>query len=105
MNEELASKLRDTNAWTRILYIVMFGLVLYVAAAVVLLVVLLLVVFTLLTGERDARMQGFAASLAEYVAQVLRYITYNTDVRPFPFSDWPAPPQAGAAKEGDTPAD
>lgn len=100
MNEELTDKLSNKDAWKRIVLIVLFALVLYVAAAVVMLVVAVHVVFTLFTGERNARVQAFGATLSEYVAQVLRYVTYTSDAMPFPFSDWPeAPPAAAPAPE------
>jgi len=96
MNEELSDKLGNKDSWKRIALIVLFALVLYVAAAVVMLVVAVHIAFTLFTGERNDRVQAFGASLSEYIAQVLRFVTYTSDTMPFPFADWPPAPPVDA---------
>ena len=46
----------------------------------------------LFTGQSNPRLKDFGLSLARYAYQVLEYLTFNTEVRPFPFdTEWPAP--------------
>jgi hypothetical protein len=46
----------------------------------------------LFTGKPNARLLDVGLSLAQYVYQVVEYLTFNTEVRPFPFdAEWPAP--------------
>lgn len=44
--------------------------------------------FVLITGNRNARLQGFNESLSRYVYDVLRFIMFVSDNKPFPFADW-----------------
>jgi len=54
-------------------------------------VVVLQVGWSLITSTASARLMRFGASLGEYLREIARFVTYNTDDMPFPFSDWPEP--------------
>ena len=81
-----------TNAtvWMRGLYIIVFGVILYFVFALVWLLVIFQFLTKLLTGELNQQLRRFAAPLSRYVSQILDYITFQSDERPFPFSPWPA---------------
>ena len=52
-------------------------------------VVLLQLVLRLMKGQPDACLQAFGDSLSQYIAQIGRFGTFNTDHKPWPLSDWP----------------
>jgi hypothetical protein len=55
-------------------------------------IVLLQFLHVLFTGKPNVRLLDAGLSLAQYVYQVVEYLTFNTEVRPFPFdAEWPAP--------------
>ena len=60
-----------------------------VAEAVVVLLVLFQFVTILLTGHANQNALRLGYNLSTYVYQVLQFQTFNTESRPFPFSDWP----------------
>lgn len=76
--------------WMRGLYIIIFGVILYFAFALVWLLVVFQFLTKLFTGELNQQLRRFAAPLSRYVSQILSYITFQSDERPFPFSPWPA---------------
>ena len=46
--------------------------------------------WVLFTGETNQKLQEFGKSLATYTNQIILYLTFNTEERPFPFDvDWP----------------
>jgi hypothetical protein len=45
----------------------------------------------LITANTSERLRAFGASLGEYLRQIVRFITYNSEDMPFPFADWPEP--------------
>jgi hypothetical protein len=53
-------------------------------------VVVLQFTFVLLGSAPNARLLAFGRSLGSYVQQVVNYQTFNTEEKPFPFSDWPS---------------
>ena len=44
-----------------------------------------------LTNEDTEQLNEFSESLACYISQIVRYITNNSDTKPYPFTDWPLP--------------
>jgi hypothetical protein len=45
--------------------------------------------YLLVTGKTVERLLIFGENLSRYFYQIIRYLTFNTEERPFPFSDWP----------------
>ena len=39
----------------------------------------------------ESSTKNFLADLNAFTFSALQYVTFNSDQRPFPFSDWPAP--------------
>ncbi|MFW5500857.1 MULTISPECIES: DUF4389 domain-containing protein [unclassified Maridesulfovibrio] len=46
--------------------------------------------FLLITGSHLTPLREFADRLSNYAFSLLKYATLNSNVRPFPFSDFPA---------------
>ena len=46
-------------------------------------------VLTLITGQINANLRCFSATLVLYVTQLVEFLTYLSEVKPFPFSDLP----------------
>ena len=47
--------------------------------------------WVLFTGETNRQLQQVGQSIASYLYEIVRYLTFNTDDKPFPFGgDWPA---------------
>jgi hypothetical protein len=44
-----------------------------------------------LTGQTNGNLKNFGASLARYIYSCLLFVTYNSDDKPYPFAQWPAP--------------
>ena len=76
--------------WMRGLHIIIFGVILYFVFGLVWLLVIFQFLTKLFTGGLNQQLRRFAAPLSRYVSQVLNYITFQSDERPFPFSPWPA---------------
>lgn len=89
-NRQLEENLKSRATWLRLLFMIVFVLIYSLTRLVVGAVVVLQFLWVLFTGETNPRMKHFGASLATYTYQILLYLTYNSDERPFPFDlDWP----------------
>lgn len=89
--------LKSRSTWMRLLFMVLF-LVLYgISRLVVTAVIVIQFLHVLFTGEPNQPLLRFGQSLATYTYQIVAYLTFVTDVRPFPFDvDWPSgPPLSG----------
>ncbi len=93
MTDEAASgfkphwKARET--WVRGLFMLLFGLVFWIAEFLMVMVAAFQFGFVLFTGRTNERLLDFGDDLSRLFYQLVRYLTFNTDEKPFPFSDWP----------------
>ena len=69
---------------------VLFAIVLCIVKVVLFAVILLQVILTLFTGSQNERTTKFGGQLGLYACQVFHFLTYYSESRPFPFSDWPS---------------
>ncbi|MCP4699421.1 MAG: DUF4389 domain-containing protein [Gammaproteobacteria bacterium] len=77
------------STWLRGFFIVMYTILFHVAKIVIGAVVLFQFGSMLFTGKVNERLLVFGQSLSVYTYQVMRYLTYNSDEKPFPLSSWP----------------
>lgn len=75
----------------RMLWMVIFALIWQVAEIVLGVLVLLQLGYRLIYGSPNAGMQGFGDSLSQYLRQIGRFGTFNSEQKPWPFADWPTP--------------
>jgi hypothetical protein len=75
------------ETWLRGLFMLLFAVLYTIAEVVVTAVVLLQFLIVVVTGERNERLTGLGERLSLYVYDLLRFLTYNSEQRPFPFSD------------------
>lgn len=94
--EEVKDHIKDGSAWLRLLYMVLFAIIYSVAEVVLFAVVVFQFLSVLFTGNRNEKLLALGGQLSTFIYQVLRYLTYNSDLKPYPFDEWPA---AEAAKE------
>ena len=56
------------------------------------------------TTKPNENLAGFGALLVAYVSQILNFVTFNSESRPFPFSDFPGgqvdPAEVAGADDG-----
>lgn len=87
--QQLKSNLTSSRHWLRLLFMLLFALVLQVAAAVMWVIVVLLFLFALVTGQPNLRLRTFAGTLATFIYQCWQFLSYNSEEKPYPFQDWP----------------
>jgi len=86
--EQIKKNLKDSKQWTRILYMVLFAIILYFASIVTGIVIVVQAIFALITGEDNKNLRELGAGLAQYINQIYLFLTYNDQRKPFPFAAW-----------------
>lgn len=89
-NEQLKSNLTSSKHWLRLVFMLLFAAVLQLASLVMWVLVAVQFVFSLITGEDNQHLRRFGHSLSTYIYDVLKFLCYSSEEKPFPFSDWPA---------------
>lgn len=90
MSDDFVENLKKPSAWVRILFMAGFVVALYVSGIVLMVLMLAQILFTLLTADDNPNLRRLGGCLAAYVAQILAFLTYNTDQKPFPFLPFPS---------------
>ena len=91
----LEEHLKSRSTWLRLFFMIVVSVFYAVARLVTTIVVIAQFCHVLFTGQVNERLREFGQSLATYTYQVVTYLTFNTEVRPFPFdAEWPHGAQA-----------
>lgn len=87
----LAKNLKSKWIWMRLIFMLIIALLYSVSRVVVGSVVVVQFFWVLFAGETNLKLRVFGKSLATYTNQIILYLTFNTEERPFPFDlDWPS---------------
>lgn len=87
----LEEHLRNRSTWKRFLFMIVVAVLFWLGVIVGLMVILLQFLWVLFTGRTKKEFSAVGRQLAEYSKEIVLYLSFNTDERPFPFDrDWPS---------------
>ena len=81
--------LKNKSVWIRLLYMILFTILYSIAEVVIFAVAVYQFLSVLFTGNKDEKILNLGKSLSAYVYQVLQFLTFNTESKPYPMGDWP----------------
>ena len=88
--DDLKNKLLNPKHWVRLaLMLLMYVILSLLIKAVLFIVLFVQWILVMLNGEPNARLLHFTKGMNVYAYQIMEFITFNSDTRPFPLSDWP----------------
>ena len=103
---KLEKNLKTKSTWMRLVFMVIFYLIVALASMVASAVVIFGFFWVLFTGEPNASLRRFGAGLSAYISEILSYLTYNTETKPFPFDgEWPAESGEAVSESADDSSD
>jgi len=82
--------LKSRSTWMRLVFMLVFWVLAGVTTFVASVVILIGFVWVLFTGETNDQLRKMGQGIATYISQIINYLTYNTEEKPFPFGEWPA---------------
>jgi len=86
---DVKENVRNVDTWMRGLFIVIFGVIFYFLIGIVWLLVIFQFITKVITGALNEQLEKFSTGLTQYALQILNYVTYQSEIRPFPFSPLP----------------
>jgi len=96
--EDLKKHVKDKDTWLRFVYLVVFGFAFYLSIILTFATSIFQFLAKLFGGHSFVGLSEFGTNLANYQAQVTRFLTFASDDKPFPFAAFPT-------KEPQTPSD
>jgi len=91
MDPELKKHLTAKDQWIRLFFMAIFAIVSYVVQILVWIVSAVQFVITIVTGKNNKNLLHFGEGLSIYAFHIMKFLTYVTEEKPFPFSHWPGP--------------
>ena len=73
----------------RVIYMLLFAVVSWALCWILAATTVVQLVVRLLNGRPNPDLTRFGASLARYARQVIEFLTFVTELAPYPFTAWP----------------
>lgn len=102
MLEQIRGNIRRGEIWIRGFHMLLFAVIYSVVEVVLAAVVVFQFGFVLLSAQRNPALLKFGESLSRFIYEIVLFLTFNTEHKPFPFGDWPtanAPPPTRPSME------
>jgi len=96
MSDDIVENLKQPAQWIRIAFMIAMAVALYLAGTILTLLIFAQALFGLLTGAANRNLRELGAALTLYVRQLLDFLTYNSEFKPFPFAPFPVVESAPA---------
>ena len=92
MSGKLRNKLTRPSIWLRLVSMIVLAIAFNIAEIVIFAVVVFQFLASLFTRRPNAQFTRFGRNLARYLEQIIAFMTFATEEKPFPFSQWPDVP-------------
>jgi len=89
MNTNVIENAQTDNQWIRLLYMILFLFILKVMIVITFFSAIIQFVYRLINKKSEESLLKLGGNLGEYLRQVVEFLLYKTETKPFPFSDWP----------------
>ena len=80
---------KQGSIWVRGLYMLLFAVIAHIAELVIGLVMLVQFILKAFTENTNDNLLSFGNQLGRYVLEIVQFLTFNTEDKPFPFNAWP----------------
>ncbi|MFL2874782.1 MAG: DUF4389 domain-containing protein [Pseudohongiellaceae bacterium] len=85
----IIDRIKNTNSWLRILLMFGYLVVLYVIALLAVVIMIAQTLFVFASGSPNSNLVIFGEALAEYIKQIIDFLFYKSNTKPFPFAPFP----------------
>ncbi|MCD4692270.1 MAG: DUF4389 domain-containing protein [Calditrichales bacterium] len=89
MNTNVIENAQTDNQWIRLLYMILFLFILKVMIVITFFSAIIQFIYKLINKKSEKSLLKLGSNLGEYLKQVIEFLLYKTETKPFPFSDWP----------------
>ena len=85
----IIDRIKNSNSWLRILLMFGYLVVLYVIALLAVVIMIAQTLFVFASGSPNSNLVIFGEALAEYIKQIIDFLFYKSNTKPFPFAPFP----------------
>lgn len=87
LEEKIKTNVKDMNTWLRLFYMVLFAVILYAVFFITVGIGFIQFVARILSGKTLDSLTDFNQTLADYARDLVAFVTFRSDKKPFPFKE------------------
>ncbi len=80
---------KNADLFSRVFYTILFCFIGWMTLWVFTFVVLIQFGFLLITGQVNKNLKGFNKEIGLFLFDMIKYLSFQSNIKPFPFRDWP----------------
>jgi Domain of unknown function (DUF4389) len=88
MDEQIEENLKKISTWKRIFFMLIFAAIGGLVRMLIWAVILLQIASVLFIGSPNENVLKFGRNLSLYTYHIITFLTFNTEVLPYPFAEW-----------------
>jgi len=101
MNQKTTDNLKEESTWLRLVFIILYAILLNITEFVIAVVVVIQFLSKLFTGKVVHKGTVFGQNLSTYMYEIIRFLTFKTDEMPWPINPWPNGPPTNDPKDSE----
>ncbi|SMF20138.1 DUF4389 domain-containing protein [Pseudobacteriovorax antillogorgiicola] len=86
--EDIKENIQKPYVWTRLVHMVILFVAFRITELILYAIIILQFFMTMITGKRLENLDKLSSDLSHYMKNIMLYLSFNHDERPFPFSEW-----------------
>jgi hypothetical protein len=87
--EEVNKSTHPKADLTRVVYMILYLIIGKIISMILFVIAVGQLIYSWISGSPNEKILSFSQSMGEYVKQIVLYISFNTDEKPWPSADWP----------------
>ena len=103
MEEQTKQNLLSVDTWIRLVYMILFLILMMIARVVVAAIAVLQIITVLISGKDNQKLRELGQLTGKWIYETVSFLTFNSNQKPFPFNDWPELDTESAAPEQTSP--
>ncbi len=103
MQDETKTNLTRESTWFRLIHMIVLIIAFNIAELVIGAVVVFQFLSKLLIGKVNAHLKAFGAEIGVYLSCIVRFLTFETEDKPFPYAPWAAIPDGAGQGQDQAP--
>ncbi len=89
MEKQIKINILNLDTWIRGIFMILFGFLSFISRLILIVISVLQFILLACTGSLNENLKKLGWTTSTWSYQAFLFLTYNTDEKPFPFSDWP----------------
>ncbi len=86
--EKNHSKKASHDIFSRIFHTLFLGVIGWFALWIFCFVIVVQIGFLIITGSLNQNLKAFNAEVGDYLSEIIKYLSFQTEAKPFPFKSW-----------------